>query len=261
MPNDETEIIWREIPGFSSYAANSHGQIIHKRKNRYPKIIEVPSSKGTYLRVSALSDDKKSRSKEIHHLVCLAFHGKPQSDDYEVNHKDGDKHNNRPSNLEWVTRSENLTEAYITGLRKENRRIEVTDHSIGQTIEYYSMNEVGRVLGISKHAIWRIIRDHRDSFYDDRYTFKVIPGSVSNKRSSTKLIHALECKTSTMYTFDNLGDAELTTGVFRNTIYYHLSRGRVPVINGWVFFYKVDDLKVKVTPETIELSYSKAVVL
>lgn len=261
MPKEISEIIWREIPGFSSYAANSLGQIKHKRKNKQPKVVEVPSSKGTYLRTSALSDDKKHRSKEIHHLVCLAFHGLPPNDDYEVNHKDGNKHNNTPDNLEWVTRSKNLTEAYITGLRKENRRIEVTNHDIGKVVTYYSMNEVGRVLGIPKHAIWRIIRDYKQSRYLDKYTFKVVPGSVSNKRASTKLIHSVNLVDNTLYTFDNLGDTELTTGVMRNTIYYHLSRGRTPIINGWLFMYQVEDLKNKITEEMINLSFIRTVVV
>lgn len=259
MPENENEIIWREIPGFSSYAANSLGQIIHKRKNRYPKVIEVPSSKGTYLRVSALSDDKKHRSKEIHHLVCLAFHGLPPSDDYEVDHLDGNKHNNRPGNLEWKTRSQNLTAAYITGLRKENRRIEVTDHSIGQTIEYYSMNVVGRVLCVPKHGIWNIIRDHKDSRYCDRYTFKIIPGTKSNKRASTKLVYGHDYRTNTFHVFDNLGNAELTSGVKRNTIYYHLTRDNKVMMKGWVFAYRENIQLPECTEETIMLSMVNAV--
>jgi hypothetical protein len=240
MPNGN-EIIWREIPGFSSYVANSLGQIMHKRLQKFPKVIQVPSSKGTYLRVSALSDNKNFRTKEIHHLVCLAFHGEPLSDDYEVNHKDGDKHNNIPSNLEWMTRSDNLIHAYKEGLRKENRRVIVTDHNTGKVVEYYSMAELGRVFKVTKNSIWALITNHRVVPFNGRYTFEFIKGNTqSTKRATTRLIYALDYKTSTLHVFDNLAELELGTGVKRGTAAWHLKRDSSAILKGFVFSYHSD---------------------
>jgi hypothetical protein len=52
----------------------------------------------------------------VHKLVlCFLGPDKP-SDSHEVNHIDGDKLNNNLNNLQWVTRSENITHAYSKGL-------------------------------------------------------------------------------------------------------------------------------------------------
>lgn len=56
------------------------------------------------------------RKSYVHRIVCRAWHGPPPTPDHEVNHIDGDKLNNHPDNLEWVTHRENLQHAWSTGL-------------------------------------------------------------------------------------------------------------------------------------------------
>ena len=52
----------------------------------------------------------------IHRLVAEIFIPNPENK-REVNHKDGNKHNNSVNNLEWVTTSENRIHAYKSGLQ------------------------------------------------------------------------------------------------------------------------------------------------
>ena len=66
---------------------------------------------GGYLEVSI-----NGRRRDVHRLVAECFVPRPAGEVLEVNHKDGDKLNNRASNLEWVSHLENVRHAYRTGL-------------------------------------------------------------------------------------------------------------------------------------------------
>jgi len=58
----------------------------------------------------------KGKTVSVHSLVALAWYG-PRPEGMEVNHKDGDKTNCRPDNLEYVTPSGNAQHALETGLK------------------------------------------------------------------------------------------------------------------------------------------------
>lgn len=58
----------------------------------------------------------------VHRIVCEAWHGPPPTSKHQVNHKDGDKTNNHPDNLEWVTHRENLQHAFEIGLIPRGER-------------------------------------------------------------------------------------------------------------------------------------------
>jgi len=60
-----------------------------------------------------LKRDGKQYSRSVHRLVAFAF--KCPGTGPEVNHRDLDKTNNRASNLEWVTRKENMAHAKAAG--------------------------------------------------------------------------------------------------------------------------------------------------
>lgn len=86
----------------------------------------------------------------VHRLVAEAFLQKP---DYkcEVNHKDGCKQNNAVQNLEWLTRSKNVSHAYRTRLRNTTAVTAFTrDGKFVKTFE--SVSEAKRFCGVSYNA-------------------------------------------------------------------------------------------------------------
>lgn len=56
-------------------------------------------------------------SVRIHRIVATAFHGEPPTKEHVADHIDTNKQNNRPENLRWVTRLENILLNPITAKR------------------------------------------------------------------------------------------------------------------------------------------------
>jgi hypothetical protein len=121
--------IWHPCAGFEThYEVSNYGNVRsverYVKNPRYDgflkkapsKILKQAKSKNGYLIVSFCVDGIKS-NQSPHRLVARAFilneSNKPQ-----VNHKDGNKHNNHIDNLEWCNASENAIHA-ITVLKQQ----------------------------------------------------------------------------------------------------------------------------------------------
>jgi hypothetical protein len=79
-------------------------------KRNFSKVLKHGKGKNGYLTVSFSVDSVKS-NHSVHRLVARAFI-ENESNKPQVNHKDGNKHNNHVDNLEWMTHSENGLHAY-----------------------------------------------------------------------------------------------------------------------------------------------------
>lgn len=96
---------WKKIPGWN-YSVSSGGRV---RNNETGYSLKPLMTNAGYGRV-ALWSCNKSAHMAIHRLVAQAFVENPQNKAY-VNHINGDKTDNRASNLEWCTPKENSIHA------------------------------------------------------------------------------------------------------------------------------------------------------
>jgi hypothetical protein len=110
-------IIWKTIPGYSRYQINNKGILrsLNYKNSRKTKILKPAVDQGYYKTV-ILGDDNKYKTVRIHKLVMLCFIGECKIN-YEANHKDGNKLNNKLENLEYCTHSQNVQHSYDNGLQ------------------------------------------------------------------------------------------------------------------------------------------------
>lgn len=109
------EEIWREC--LPNYEVSSMGRVRRSAPGRRTYAGKVMSAKLLKIGYYAVSPtiDGKNKTFYVHDLVAAAFIGqKPPG--LHVNHIDGDKKNNKPGNLEYVTRKANMEHAGRTGL-------------------------------------------------------------------------------------------------------------------------------------------------
>lgn len=109
---------WRRIPEFPDYLASSLGRVKHRSPARKPPVLYARRG---YPRITVLGMDGRKLSRCVHVLVSQAFLG-PRPDGMVTNHIDGDKANNRPENLEYITQKENVAHAAAMGRHNTNRK-------------------------------------------------------------------------------------------------------------------------------------------
>jgi hypothetical protein len=102
---------WRVIEDWPNYEISSLGRVRNVRTGRLLSL----GGRSKYIKVT-LCHAGRYVPTPVHILVATAFvHGCFEG--ALVNHKDGNKHNNRATNLEWATHQENMEHASRTGLQ------------------------------------------------------------------------------------------------------------------------------------------------
>jgi hypothetical protein len=120
------EKIWKPVYNYEGlYEISNYGEIksidriVKSKSNRLckGKILKQVNDKYGYQTIQLHKNGKRSVFF-IHRLVMLTFIGN-EAGKSQVNHKNGNKSDNKLINLEWMTPSENTKHAWKTGLAKK----------------------------------------------------------------------------------------------------------------------------------------------
>lgn len=130
----ELECVYKD----EKYRVRDNGSV--QRQKRYEGRLRQLDEKWTFGKVDKHKGYPLIAGIPIHRIVATAFHGQPPTKEHVVDHIDTNKQNNRPENLRWVTRLENLLLNPIT-----RRRIEIVYGSIAEFLENPSEPKYGKL--------------------------------------------------------------------------------------------------------------------
>lgn len=142
---------WEEYKK-TGYYVSTYGGIRRKLQNGRWRYLKTDSlDRYGYPRV-VLKINEKNKSISIHRMVAETFIPNPEGKD-QVNHINGDKQNNRASNLEWVTAKENMEHCYKKIRNNVTRPIIRMSPDLKEFKFFPSVSEAARATGVTQKTI------------------------------------------------------------------------------------------------------------
>lgn len=129
------EEIWKDVVGFEGYYQVSNtGKVLSLRRS---KLLKPKTDKDGYFEVVLCVCNERTY-KRVHRLVAEAFI--PNEEILPlINHKDSNKQNNTPSNLEWCSPTHNIVHAYKNNKHKRIGKgfCDLTNEQLKHAVELF----------------------------------------------------------------------------------------------------------------------------
>lgn len=242
MSVEQLEEVWKDIEKFPKYQVSTLGNV----RNKATKHVLTPGAaeEDDYLHVGLYLNNSERINVYVHILVAEAFLERA-SDDLEVDHLDTNRHNNRVTNLEWVTHSENVKRAFLRGTKKpviHPNRISVRIVETGETFD--SLRKCANAIDGDKKCIQKCLsgeyKSHKGFHFESMERDK---SSNSNSFLYDFQLEAVKNAFNGSVFNGDVGSGKSRTGLF----YYFQSQGGWIDENGYVPMKNPKDLYIITT--------------
>lgn len=236
-----SEEVFKPLLSGDKYYVSNLGSIKYKKDGVF-KTPYKPCVKNGYQTVM-LNVIGKFKHYLVHRLVAMVWIPNPENK-LQVNHIDGNKLNNRVSNLEWNTPLENIRHAIRIKLRNNGIKCNVKDIHTGEIINFSDTVELGKFLDLPSNGIMKYVERSKVLPIRNKYVINIELKDTKNTYN-IKPINVYDYVKKEFKVFKSHNEATLKTGVSVGTFSYDLKYNDTYYIAGFSFSYK------KIIPLTI----------
>jgi len=143
--------VWKAVPGEPGYEVSNHGRVRSPRKVLKP----WPGTSG-HLSFTA----NRGRRYRLHCVIAEVFVGPPPFPGALCRHRDDDPLNNRPENLVWGGKADNMADAFANGripLGEQRANAKLTPELVVEAARLRKRGEsfpaIGAALGVGEACV------------------------------------------------------------------------------------------------------------
>jgi molybdenum-dependent DNA-binding transcriptional regulator ModE len=217
---------WREIDYKKIFSENIltdkkyYVSNLGRFKNIYGQIMDnYKVNENGYIRVYIYK-----KTIALHRLVAYTFLENPENKE-QVNHKDGNKLNNKVENLEWCSNAENQKHKFEMGLGNNfTRKVKQYDLNWNLIKEYNSISSAAKEMNISKGTIQSVLLKNRKTAagYIWKYSDDVnidFSEKISINENKGRSVGQYDLNVNLIKIHNSIADAGRNVGVHKNNIW------------------------------------------
>lgn len=165
----------KTIPGLEKYGITEAGEIFNLETGRR---IKTFLGKNGY-ETAQFTYEKRHHMRLVHRLIAEAYIPNPEQKPC-INHRDGNKRNNRIENLEWCTYRENTEHAaktlkvltqYQTANQRRRKAVQGIYPDGSKTEVYSSIREASEATGADSRNLSKVLNGKRKTCCGAAWTY------------------------------------------------------------------------------------------